>query len=522
MHSLYERPAPPRGGDNFYHPAAEEDLVALVRLARARGSQLRVRGSAHSVPGAIYTDGAARGAPDNRHIDVMLDRYIGVTFDDARRQVTAQAGCHLGLDPRDPTRTSRWEHSLLAQLEARGWALPDLGGVAHQTVAGFLATGSCGGSVRHAVSDAVVAWRVVDGLGRARDVRRDLDEDFDAFGCSLGLLGVISTVTLRCVERYDVVGREDISAEGEGPSALFGDGEAGLEGFLRRTEYARLMWWPQEGVRRVVAWQARRMGDGDYDARTGPRGALRPKEYSALGDVAADPRVRAVANAASQVAAGALFGAVAQAGRAVGSASPPGSLARRVGSLVRPTLTGRVLPAVLRNFVPLVPTQHFWDSWCRGLPMDDQISEASLPTEFTEIWVPLERAGEVMRALRAHYDRGYDATGAFICEVYAARRTDGWMHPGYGRDSLRIDLFWFARNAGDPTRGWFVQFWELLRPFGYRLHWGKHLPADPALGHVHLRRHTPRWDDFLALRGRLDPDGVFLTRYWREALGVGA
>ena len=64
--------------------------------------------------------------------------------------------------------------------------------------------------------------------------------------------------------------------------------------------------------------------------------------------------------------------------------------------------------------------------------------------------------------------------------------------------------------------------WRLLQPFGYRLHWGKYLPVDPLLGAVHLRRHTPRWDDFLALRKVMDPDGVFLTSYWRTALGIEA
>jgi hypothetical protein len=155
------------------------------------------------------------------------------------------------------------------------------------------------------------------------------------------------------------------------------------------------------------------------------------------------------------------------------------------------------------------------------LPLDNQMSERSLPTDFTEIWLPLERAGEVMRALRAHYDRhGYDATGPYICEIYAARATEAWLHPGYGRDSLRIDIFWFRRNPGDPRAGYFVQFWKLLREFGYRLHWGKHLPLDPELGARHLRANTPRWDDFLAARAELDPDAVFLTPYWRAALGV--
>ena len=51
-------------------------------------------------------------------------------------------------------------------------------------------------------------------------------------------------------------------------------GPRGLGAFLRDTDYARLMWWPQAGVERVTTWQARRMGDADYRSDTGPRGAL--------------------------------------------------------------------------------------------------------------------------------------------------------------------------------------------------------------------------------------------------------
>jgi hypothetical protein len=523
-----------RGGDGFFHPSTEDDLRALVRHARWNGVRLRVRGSAHSVARAIYTDAVVGGqGGSDTDIDVMLDRYAKVVeFNDPRMRVTVQAGCHMGLDPRDPTRSSTWENSLLAQLDARGWALPDLGGVTHQTVSGFLMTGSCGGSVVHAIEEAVVAIRLIDGTGKVHTLERDDDPLFFAALCSMGLLGVVSTITFQCVQAYDVIGREDITDESSCEYELCGDGERGLEGFLRRTEYARLMWWPQEHVRRVVTWQARRMRRSDYHARTGAPGALLAKPYSTLGDAITDVRLARAANRAGQTIGGLFYDTLAltapgSRARAWVKGAPgarralESSIGRRARAVVGETFTERVLPMVLRQFVPVGVTQHFWDRGFQGLPMDNQMSESSLPTEFTEIWVPLARTGEVIRALRSHYDRhGYEATGAFICEIYAGRATRAWMHPGYERDSLRIDLFWFARNPGDPTRGWFVQFWELLRPFGYRLHWGKYLPADPELGWRHLRRHTPRWDDFLSVRARLDPGGVFLTPYWRDVLGI--
>ncbi len=507
-----------READGFFHPDSEDELAALVRYARREGRQLRVRGSGHSVGAAIYTDDA--GARERRHVDVMLDRYVGVVFDIAQQRVTVDAGCHLGLDPRDPTRTSTWDNSLTAQLDARGWALPDLGGVTHQTISGFLMTGSCGGSVQHGCESCVVALRMIDGTGEIHELHRDRDPLFDAALCSMGLLGVISKVTLQCQARFDIIGREDITTEAGCAYELFGDGDGGLEGFLRTAEYARLMWWPQEGVRRVVSWQARRMQTADYTEATGARGALTPKRYSALGDLGLGARATWVANQASQAMGGLFYDAIAQSKRAASMLPARSTLGVRAN--VARLFSQRLLPAVLQQFVPVSGPQRFWDSWHLGLPLDNQMSEASLPTDFTEIWVPLSRTGEVMRALRGLYDRGgFATTGAFICEVYAARASRSWMHPGYGRDSLRIDLFWFRRNPGDPTREWFPQFWQLLRDYDYRLHWGKYLPRDVTLGARHLRRTTPRWDDFMAERARLDPDGVFLTRYWRSALDLG-
>ncbi|HEY4057449.1 MAG TPA: FAD-binding protein, partial [Kofleriaceae bacterium] len=477
--------------DRYLHPRSEDELVALVKRARSEGRQVRVRGSAHSVAGAIYSDGG---------YDVMLDRYRAIHVDEANMRVTVQAGCNLGDDPRDPTGTATWESSLLAELARRGWALPDLGGVSHQTISGFLMTGSCGGTARHAIDDAVVAVRLVDGTGKIHELVRGRDERFFAVPSSMGLLGIVSTVTLQCIPHYDIVGDERITPEND---AWFAPGPNGLEAYLRSTEYARILWWPQEGVKRFATWQARRMSDADYTAETGPRNAFQPKPYSVFGDAIRVPALARAAATASQHVGGAFYDLLAQAGA------------------LKPLLERRVLPAVLRQFVELDggTPQQFWDTWSHGLPMDNQMSESALPTTFTEIFVPLSEAAAVITRLREHFTGGIAATGTFAFEIYAARASDVWMHPSYGHDTLRIDVFWFARDPRDPS-DFYEQFWRLLAPFGYRLHWAKHLPRDPALGATYLQHQFPRWNEFLALRAELDPDGVFLNRHWAHALGV--
>jgi FAD/FMN-containing dehydrogenase len=509
---------PVRARDGYFHPSTEEELIALVAQAAARRVPLRVRGAAHSIPAAIYSDHRLAG-----HIgafDVVLDRFARVVFDDERLQVTVESGCRLGEDAREPSGNATWARSLLAQLDARGWALPDLGGVTQQTVAGFFSTGSSGGSTRHAIEDALVRLRFIDGRARVHEIGRD-DERFHALSCSMGLLGVVSRITLQCIERFDIVGREDVTSERGCAYGLFDRGESGLAAFLQRTEYSRLMWWPQPGVRRVATWQARRMRSEDYDEHTGPRGRLKRAPYQAIVK-GLSPAVTRPLSEAVQAAGGAFFDALELAGatrRTIAQRAP--ALASPLG-LGASVLKRAIVPPVLRRFVEVDhgEPQLFRDSWCHGLPLDNQMSETSLPTTFTEIWIPLDQTANAMRELRALFRAGgLDTTGSYIFELYAARATKGWLHPGYQRDSFRVDVFWFERNRQDPQR-FFQQFWDALAGFDYRLHWGKHLPGKASRGSDYLAARYPRWRDFLALRRELDPHNIFLTAHFRRALAI--
>ncbi len=53
-------------------------------------------------------------------------------------------------------------------------------------------------------------------------------------------------------------------------------------------------------------------------------------------------------------------------------------------------------------------------------------------------------------------------------------------------------------------------------PVGCRFHWGKYMPVDPA----YMKAHYAKWDDFMTLRAQMDPNGIFVTPYWSERLGL--
>jgi hypothetical protein len=317
------------GRDGCAHPSTEEELRRLVRESHDAGGTLRVVGSGHSVWESIVPSGfvtqpkAGAGGPRL----VMLDRYRAVRrfYEDpkqpGRTLVEVEAGIHLGESPRlalanplsstsrvgDPsvtnvTRDTSWKESLCFALQSRGLALPDLGGISHQTVSGFLSTGSAGGTVRYSIRDAIHSLRVIDGEGEVHEVSPDTDADwFAAAGLGLGLVGVISTVTLRCEPTYDVVGVETTSTTRGAPDVNFygvqGDPRPTLAKFLIDQPYTRLMWWPQAGFDRLVVWKAERQApvpespasalcagaSSSQTPHSPPAPGFQPKPYAELG-----------------------------------------------------------------------------------------------------------------------------------------------------------------------------------------------------------------------------------------------
>src|SRR5204863_7613064 len=124
--------------------------------------------------------------------------------------------------------------------------------------------------------------------------------------------------------------------------------------------------------------------------------------------------------------------------------------------------------------------QLFSDCWYTGLPMDNQMSDKLMPVWFTELWIDISQSQKVMTDLLNFYNASTENTGAFSCEIYPAKSNAFWLSPSYLQDVIRIDVFWFANNTGDPTT-FYQKFWDLLEPYQFRPHWGKYLP-DPGWG----------------------------------------
>ncbi|GAA1952231.1 FAD-binding protein [Microbacterium aquimaris] len=93
-----------------------------------------------------------------------------------------------------------------------------------------------------------------------------------------------------------------------------------------------------------------------------------------------------------------------------------------------------------------------------------------------------------------------------VCEVRTMAADDLWMSPAYGRDTVALHFTWILDT---DAVGALLPRIEQALPESARPHWGKLFAMDSAT----LARRYPRWDDFTALRDRLDPDRRFTNDY---------
>src|SRR5215210_3654373 len=151
---------------------------AEVAGAVARGRAVRVAGAGHSFSGVVPTDGTLLSLE-------RMDRVLDV--DRASGRVRVEAGISL--------------RRLVRELHRHGLALPNLGDIDAQSLAGALATGTHGTGGRLGnLSTAVEVMELVLADGAERVV--DGGDELLAARVGLGALGVVVAVTLRCVPAF--------------------------------------------------------------------------------------------------------------------------------------------------------------------------------------------------------------------------------------------------------------------------------------------------------------------------------
>jgi hypothetical protein len=506
----------------YFLPANEDEVMYLVNKAHQDGSVVCLRGAAHSRPLISKLEAEVKSG----RIYILMSKMQAVTFNDELKQVTVQGGCHLGLDPSDPTNISTLANSLLYQLDQHrtdptrptvGWAVPDTGGITHQTVGGFLSTGSSGSNLNASFNEQLVSLTLItggpNGAQRQTFTKDDPnfagsdDNPFFAVGVGLGLFGIIVSATFQCIDSFNIIGRETTVSEQACPIDLFGNNPSlqSLPDFFRAFPYKRIMWWPQDGVSKVLIWHANSIPSGL---------GFVPKPYEEVTEITVFGIPTPIP---AEFAADLMMR---------GFSDIPAFLEKYLGadSVLYKYLDeiGRekIVPALLNLFLT-DGVQDFKDYWYSGIPMDNGISDQLIPVWFTELWFPIDKGPEVLHTLRTFFEANPDKVGTFSYEIYPAKASDFWLSPAYKTDVFRIDMFWFGYNEGSPDTSFYPAFWNLLEPMAFRPHWGKFLPqGNSDEGVSYLGKRYPNFQKWLALREELDPHQVFVSDYWRGHLGI--
>ena len=159
---------------------APRTRAEVARAVVEGPAPVRVAGAGHSFSGGAATGGTLLSLD-------ALDRVLEV---DGER-VRVEAGIRL--------------HALSRELLARGLAMPNLGDIDVQSLAGAICTGTHGTGARLPILSAQVeAVELVLADGSERTL--DHGELLAAAQVSLGALGVVVAVTLRCVPAFRLRG----------------------------------------------------------------------------------------------------------------------------------------------------------------------------------------------------------------------------------------------------------------------------------------------------------------------------
>ena len=361
----------------------------LVEAAR-QGRRVRPLGSGHSF--------SAIGRPVDVALDLgSLSRITKVDVDLATGGARVRVGGGITL------------RALNAALEAIGLAMPNLGDIDAQTIAGALATGTHGtGGRLQGIASAVCALTLVTVDGTVHGLQRG-DELFEAARINLGALGVVTEVEVECVPAFRLQATEGLMPLAE----LLDD----LDGFVDSADHAEFFWFPHTKVastRRNVR----------VDAQVG---RPLPRWREAIED-------RLLSNGAYELI------------NRAGSARP--QWVPRLNRVCASMLGGRTYADASHRVFCSVRAVRFVE---------------------TEYAVPRGATHEVLREMQAWF-ASTKAPVSFPLEVRFLASDDVWLSGAYGRDTAYIAVHQYWRA---PYEQLFAQFERVVAAHGGRPHWGK-------------------------------------------------
>lgn len=417
--------------DEVLTPTSVDELCGAVRTAAARGGSVKPVGSGHSFTPIAVAPG----------VQVNLSGMRGVRAVDLdRKRVTLAAGT--------------WLHEIPPILEPLGLAMENLGDIDRQTIAGATSTGTHGTGARFGgISTQIRGVQLVDGTGTVREIGED-DPDLAAAALGLGALGVVTEITLQCVDAFAVRAVEGSSDVTEVVDGL-------LERFAEFDHY-EFYWFPHTDS--TLTKSNTRLPAGTPS--DGPGAVRRYVDDELL--------------------ANRVLGALT----ALGARVP------------------RMVPALNKVVGNALSARTYTDR-------SDRVFVSNRGVRFREMEyaIPLDAVPAALRELRSVVERRHRVS--FPVEVRCASADDLMLSTASGRDSGYIAVHRYHRDDLASSQDYFRDVEAIMIEHGGRPHWGKMHTRDAD----YFRTVYPRFDEFLAVRDRFDPQRVFANPYLETVLG---
>ncbi len=377
-----------------HEPRFTDEVAGIVRTAAAAGQRVKVIGGAHSFTDTAMTDGHLLS------LDAM-NQVLAVDGSD----VTVQAGIRL--------------RDLNERLAELGLALPNLGDINVQSIAGATSTATHGTGVDYSnLATNIVGFELVTGDGSVLRADEHHEPELLRVGrVALGALGIITEVTLRCVPAFNLHAAETI----EILSDVLGD----FDNVMRSTDHVEFFLMP--GARRC---QVKR------NTRT---------------DEAARPQSKAAYVRDKWIGENLAFGTVCRVGRRFPSLAP------KVAKLV-------MSAAAERDIVD----------------RSDRVFCSPRHVRFVEMeyGIPLDAVPEAIGRIVDLTSR-LPFKPMFPIEVRTSKGDDIPLSTANGRDSGWIAVHQYI---GVPYEPYFQGVEQILNDYDGRPHWGKmHFQSEATL-----------------------------------------
>lgn len=424
--------------ENYFEPESEEQIIEVVRFAVKHQKKIRVVGSGHSFsPIAISNE-----------ILVSLKNYrklISVT----KNSITCQGGMYL--------------HELYSVLKENKLSLANFGVINKQTVAGALATGTHGSGLMHrSLSAEIEHLRIVTASAQVLEINRNIVLNiggkelnvWNAASISLGMLGIVTEVTLKCEPLFYLKSEECVID--------FDEYIEYMDDYAQRYEYFKAWWFPHTD--KVYLFKAHRIEERLYN------------EKDKLEKFTTEQKKR---DAAIDALTAPMF---------IKSHSDP-SLIPGINKycldyfFTPRTRIGTSFGILVHDeTVPMVVSEY-------GLPVLDNSHRKALK-EFRDV---LEHSGQ-----KVHFPVDLRYTNA----------ESSWLSPSCNRDTFYIGMCVreYHKKEVHPSM---QLFFDVMKKYNACPNWGK--LSD--LSKAELEKKYPRMNDFRELRNYLDANGIFQNEF---------